>query len=357
MTTIQMTFVNPFVPQQIPSPPPKTKPKLRSCLSPSRSPSITPYADDSAAPTPSGSRSTSFSSCTSANGDGWKRTKCVRWQEMNGCAVTSTHDTYSHEEYDRTPLEPPSVAERECVLPERGSRCLSLSRDCFLSDSNSYLDDDEDESEDTSADSYFLNTPPPTETCSEDGEADEHDARDREDWEECMDRRRQMFAMMCPQLRQLNGGHHSPVDHDRHPEFEGYKSISATLANLLKLVSDDQNEHPADQEGEEEQEGVEEVVKGDSCGFGFTSLTRDIPEIDTPSLVSSESELGLDDDDCIIQSPGGSSNGSGNSTMIPNVPQQHQQQGMMCAEELVMAAWSNKQKQNERGRERMRREI
>ncbi|WVW80279.1 hypothetical protein I302_102257 [Kwoniella bestiolae CBS 10118] len=342
MTTVhpQIPFSNTFIsmstsapPAQIPLTTTPNKSRLRSCLSPSRSSSITPYEDSSVVPTPSGSRSTSFSSCAS---EGWKRTKCVRWQEMNGCAVTSTHDTYSHEEYDRTPLEPPSIAERECVLPERGSRCLSLSRDCFLSDSESYLDD-EDNDEDTSADSYFLNTPPPTETCSEDGDADADEHQEKEHWEECMDRRRRMFAMMCPQL----SGGCSPEDvngdRDRHPEFEGYKSISATLANLLRSV------HSQEDDNDEEEEGEEEGMVKTECGFGFTSLLnvrqeRDIPEIDTPSLVS-ESD-GLEEDEC-LQSPGGSN--SGNSTVIPGQP-------ILCTEELVLAAWS-------RGRQRKREQI
>ncbi|WWC60437.1 uncharacterized protein I303_103009 [Kwoniella dejecticola CBS 10117] len=349
----QMTFVNPFIGQAsntcpVPAPPPfarisSPRPKLRSCLSPSRSRSVTPQLE-SAGPTPSGSRSTSFSSTTSESG--WKRTKCVRWREMNGCAVTSTHDTYSHEEYDRTPLEPPSTAERECVLPERGSRCLSISRDCFLSDPNSYADEPEslDDEQDTTVDSYFLNTPPPTESCSEDGEADENEEEEKRQWEECMERRRQMFARMCPQSRS-NG---SPADEDRHPEFEGYKSISATLANLLRSISDN-CEAEIEEVDEEEEQGDEQITK--DCGFGFTSLNlnglpvdmveRDV-EIDTPSLISTEDES--TSEECIA-SPGGSRNNSTNPVIIPDHTQhQHQHHLGVCTEEMVLAAWTTKKK-------------
>ncbi|WWC88060.1 uncharacterized protein L201_002963 [Kwoniella dendrophila CBS 6074] len=340
------------------------RPKLRSCLSPSRSPSITPYSD-SAVATPSGSRSTSFSSCTS--GEGWKATKCVRWQEMNGCAVTSTHDTYSHEEYDRTPLEPPSVEERECVLPARGSRCLSMSRDCFLLDEEDYEDD-----QDLTVESYFLNTPPPTETNSEDGDNQEHiegneetaeEEEERKQWEECMERRRQMFARMCPKLhscgsRSGTGSGTGTPEEDRHPEFEGYRSISATLATLLRSVSnseapieeEDENEQEEENDEEEEEEGI---TKGD-CGFGFSTLNlRSTPlndndetemEIGTPSLISSNDEESEElDDDCIISSPGGLN--SNHSTIIPtNNHHHHQYQKDLgtCTEEMVLAAWSTK---------------
>ncbi|WWC68509.1 uncharacterized protein I206_102438 [Kwoniella pini CBS 10737] len=356
----QTMFVNSFNCQQstsLPNPPfarvISPRPKLRSCLSPSRSPFVTPQPESSA-PTPGGSRSTSFSSCASGE-TGWKRTKCVRWREMNGCAVTSTHDTYSHDEYDRTPLEPPSTAERECVLPERGSRCLSMSRDCFISESESYADELEelDNEQDTTVDSYFLNTPPPTESCSENGEENEDEAEEKRQWEICMERRRQMFARMCPQSRS-NG---SP-DEDRHPEFEGYKSISATLANLLRSISDNCEELTEEPEAEEEEEEEEESINKD-CGFGFTSLTligdreEKDSEIDTPSLISTEDESMTDDS---IASPGGSSNNSVNCTIIPN------QQLGICTEEMVLAAWSNKetsstlidksQEQVERGRNR-----
>ncbi|WVR03705.1 hypothetical protein IAU60_000700 [Kwoniella sp. DSM 27419] len=328
------------------------RPRLRSCLSPSRSSSTAPSLADTL-PTPSASRSTSFSSCTSATGE-WKTTKCVRWQEMNGCAVTSTHDTYSHEEYDRTPLEPPTQAERACVLPERGSRCLSAARDCFLSDSLDDLAGNAEGveylsiSEQASTDSYFLRTPPPTEDCSENGSDDGETGQGEDaEWEECMERRRMMFARMCPILGA--GGNGNELN-DRHPEFEGYRSISATLAQLLKSVGCQEDEEIPDvctpdlapvHEEEEMEEDEEDFVRKD-CGFGFTSLkfgefdsvpTQAAQEeevessfgtgADTPSLISSSGS----EPECIIASPGGA-----DSTIVP-----------ICgntAEEVVMAAWT-----------------
>ncbi|WRT65812.1 uncharacterized protein IL334_002761 [Kwoniella shivajii] len=356
-----------------------TRPRLRSCLSPTRSPSVTPSAS-SAVNTPSGSRSTSFSSCTS--GTSWKRGKSVRWQEMNGCAVTAQHYTYSQEEYDRTPLEPPTIAERACVLPERGSRCLSISRDCFSSTSDShssslYIDgegEEDSDDQDTSADSYYLHTPPPSETNSDDdgGDHQENEKEEKRQWEECMERRRLMFARMCPQQ----------ANDERHPEFEGYRSISATLANLLKSVNSCEEVTEEDEEdcsvAEEDDDEENEIVR--DCGFGFSSSTSKFDplkigerqeeeeeeeerEPDTPSLVSSAEESELD---CIISSPGG------NSTALIHQKQQQQQQQQrrniigVCTEEIVLAAWTSKQANrekseiqqiNERGRDRTTRTI
>ncbi|KAK8861693.1 hypothetical protein IAR55_002516 [Kwoniella newhampshirensis] len=304
--------------------------RLRSCLSPTRSRPASPM-DADLRPTPSGSRSTSFSSYTSCStNDGWKRTKSVRWQEMNGCAVASFHDTYSHDEYDRTPLEPPSTAERACVLPERGARCLAVARECFLGDSDEELEDEDEDSgshpasfstDGHSFDSYALHTPPSTETNSDDGDEDEdhtgrHQGEDKE-WEECMERRRMMFARMCP--REGVSGE----DGDRHPEFEGYRSISATLIELLKSVGcddaeeggSDQFQHPIIEEDEQEESHGDDD-RGEAHGtLQFGSLPTSIRtveveeeiDVDTPSLVSStdmDSEL-----DCCIASPGGMDGG------------------------------------------------
>ena len=52
-----------------------------------------------------------------------------------------------------------------------------------------------------------------------------HEEEDRE-WEECMERRRLMFTMRNISLS----------DDDRQPAFEGYKSLSATLVDLLCSV-------------------------------------------------------------------------------------------------------------------------
>ncbi|WVF66009.1 hypothetical protein IAT40_000747 [Kwoniella sp. CBS 6097] len=378
MATIDLPFSPAYTLSFVPQPPksamakaPATnsppRPRLRSCLSPSRSPSITLSSTDSF-PTPSASRSTSFSSCTSGSGEGWKRTKCVRWQEMNGCAVTSTFNTYSHEEYDRTPLEPPTQAERACVLPERGSRSLSSTRDCFLSDLFDEVEGDEEcepthcpdylaSPEEISRDSFFLRTPPPTEACSEDGDSDDareerQDVNGQEDneWEECMERRRMMFARMCPQLN-ADGG-------ERHPEFEGYRSISATLVQLLKTVGRDQEDSDSSRSDgdediiDEDEEDEDNQVQRD-CGFGFTSLkfgefssTTINPNLnhdhdhdlepDTPSLISS---AGSEAECSIISPTSDSQEGSLNTPTATIVPVPIHQAQTHAVEDVVIAAW------------------
>ncbi|ADV25142.1 Hypothetical Protein CGB_L0460C [Cryptococcus gattii WM276] len=262
--------------------------RLRSCLSPARtrqhSPSFLPDSEAAVAITT------------------WKRVKTVRWQEENGCAVTSFHDTYSHEEYDRTPLEPPTSAERDCVLPERGSRCLSGPRECFLGDFS-----DEEEDIPTSAsdfsDSFVIHTPPSTETNSDDGEPrcdvdDEGEMHEGDDgWDECMQRRRMMFTRLCTRE---NG--------DRHPEFEGYRSLSATLAQLLKSVGCDDEDDLAQTDGDEEaaEEDDDEAEKKQSrCQsldiFGLPTLAQgSVTPTGTPSLVSTEES----DAEYTIASPG-----------------------------------------------------
>ncbi|OXG10503.1 hypothetical protein C366_06747 [Cryptococcus neoformans Tu401-1] len=254
--------------------------RLRSCLSPTRTrhhpPSFLPGGEAAVAVTT------------------WKRVKTVRWQEANGCAVASFHDTYSHDEYDRTPLEPPTSAERDCVLPERGSRCFSGPRDCFLGD---FSDEEEDLPPSASdfSDSFIIHTPPPTETNSDDGEPSVRQGCDvdgeggvqggDDGWDECMQRRRMMFARLCTRE---NG--------DRHPEFEGYRSLSAKLAELLKSVECD------DEDGSTQEDEEEQAVEEDDNGreerqsrsrnlniFGLSTLAqRSITPTGTPSLVSTE---------------------------------------------------------------------
>ncbi|WWD16384.1 hypothetical protein CI109_100810 [Kwoniella shandongensis] len=308
--------------------------RLRSCLSPTRCRDISPFEMEDSQPKPSSSRSTSFSSHCSSSDGGWKRTKSVRWQEMNGCAVTSFHDTYSHEEYDRTPLEPPSTAERACVLPERGSRCLSVARECFLGDSD---EDDGEEHADvisSSQPSLFadggysfdgsntdgLHTPPSTETNSEDGEEDGDEDHQDKEWEECMERRRMMFARMCPI------GGMSGEDGDRHPEFEGYRSISATLIQLLKSVGCDDVEVEDQEQRQRDNEDEDEVVeRGEVFGsLNIGSFQRcqtendeEEIEVDTPSLVSLCSTDMESEADCSISSPDGANNDT--FTNIPEI--------------------------------------
>lgn len=63
----------------------------------------------------------------------------------------------------------------------------------------------------------------------EDEEADEDEEDEEEEWDECM-RRRMMFLQHCRQ------------DADRQPQFDGYRSISATLADVLRSVGCDEPE-------------------------------------------------------------------------------------------------------------------
>ncbi|KAK4684611.1 hypothetical protein P7C73_g5561, partial [Tremellales sp. Uapishka_1] len=228
--------------------------KLRPCLSPVRMSRST--STDSSSPT-STSRSCSISSTSSSvytyveNGGWMKRAKNVRWEgEHEGCAVTvgppllhiypessliaqsqSYFATYSATEYDRTPLAPPSDAERACALPARGSRCLS-----------SPLDDGDDFGtcplESGSETETLLDTPPSE---SETGLEDPED----EEWAACVERRRMMFARMAP-LLSCDG-----------PEFEGYRSISANLVQMLRSVGmeDGEDGHSYMGEGENGEEG------------------------------------------------------------------------------------------------------
>ena len=103
----------------------------------------------------------------------------------------------------------------------------------------------------------------------EDVDEDEDDDDEEEDdrqWEECMERRRMMFARMCGQ------------DADRHPQFDGYRSLSSTLANILKSVGCDE-ESPLDDETE--------PVSTETLPLG------QFPP-DTPSLTSGSSDSETD---------------------------------------------------------------
>ncbi|ORX35259.1 hypothetical protein BD324DRAFT_652398 [Kockovaella imperatae] len=269
---------------------------LRSCLSPSRRPSICPTPER----VPS-SRATSFSSDASFE-NGWRRTKSVRWEgEDQGCAVTSYHSTWSSLEYDRSPLEPPSEAERTCVLPERDSRCLRTKIDCFTS--SAILDefcespvDERDASRDLIITPLFAEDVS-IEDCSSTDVSDTEDREDEEDreWEACMERRRMMFAMRAQELK----------SEEHQPEFEGYRSLSATLAELLKSVgaSDDVAMGPSGgpsvhvlsmQNLEDQEDGS--VAEAPTNNLVLLSH----PIMPTPSLLSS---AGSEDDSVIVTSP------------------------------------------------------
>lgn len=210
-------------------------------------------------------------------------------------------DTYSASEYDRTPLAPPSQQERECVLPARGARCLS------------YLDDDEDDddhSDDDHADAASDTdsdggTPPrPSSPFASPEDSDLSGVEDDGDeWSVCFARRRMMFARM------------SSLDRESaQPQFEGYRSLSATLVELLKSVGCDEDDEasPAPTPRSAADDGglskLPAVSSNESIAATvvFSRLRdedaeeRDTePEIDTPSLVSSaDSEV-----DCSLASP------------------------------------------------------
>jgi hypothetical protein len=128
------------------------------------------------------------------------------------------------------------------VLPERGSRCLSphnFFTDVF--DEPEELDVDEG-----SAESYCLDTPPDDSDAGHEDEEEEDDDDDAtasgsdvdedREWEECMARRRMMFASMSGSRR------HSASESDgdaRCLGFDGYTSLSATLAELLKSTEEE----------------------------------------------------------------------------------------------------------------------
>ncbi|ODN88762.1 hypothetical protein L198_06564 [Cryptococcus wingfieldii CBS 7118] len=297
---------------------PTTTKRLRSCLSPTRtrcsSPALYPNT---------GSGKFEAAGGRGVGEQGGKRIKTVRWQELNGCAVASFHDTYSHEEYDRTPLEPPAPEERECVLPERGSRCLSAifsNPTSFYSAPTMYDDDEEEEEDDdlracsSDLDSFMLQTPPSTEVNSEDGDPSDRDEEGEEEqdgWDSCMQRRRMMFSRLCGR-----GG----AEGERYPEFEGYKSLSATLVQLLQSVGCDDGDateaaRGENEEEEDDEEEEEEEERGRDKGlniFGLSSLPprqEEAIETGTPSLVSTEeaeSEI-----EWSIRSPDGGSCGRG----------------------------------------------
>ncbi|EIW66453.1 hypothetical protein M231_07739 [Tremella mesenterica] len=270
------------------------RPTLRSCLSPPRAPSQESMSSACS------SRSTSFSSV-----------KSVRWQEQpEGEPVTAYHPTWSKAEYDRTPLDPPSDAERNCVFPERDARCIRLdipssptspSSPVFPSFSHSRstpqtphpgmimaqlpitFEDDAIESTPDTPIARQMNPQQYTSSESPD-ECDDGDS----DWEECMARRRMMFASMC--------GAKLP-----QPEFDGYRSMSTALSEMLHsmdvqkwgerddhVIENDDNDH-----GEEQ--GENSKVDGLRNLEGYYG---DV-ETHTPSLSSAESS----EEECVLESP------------------------------------------------------
>lgn len=131
---------------------------------------------------------------------------------------------------------------------------------------------------------------------------------DGDEWSACFARRRMMFARM------------SSLDRESaQPQFEGYRSLSATLVELLKSVGCDEDDDTAttlsSTPGSSADEGgmskLSSVSSNESMATVVFSRLREErerpddderetePEIDTPSLVSSaDSEA-----ECSIASP------------------------------------------------------
>ena len=107
--------------------------------------------------------------------------------------------------------------------------------------------------EDLSQDSLVSSTPPDCDGEQNDSSDEEEDNLrvEEKEWEECMERRRLMFAMQNRNPHE--GGRGGGIDrdcacgddeNDRQPEFEGYRSISATLVDLLRSIESRQDEPP-----------------------------------------------------------------------------------------------------------------
>lgn len=126
---------------------------------------------------------------------------------------------------------------------------------------------------------------------------------DGDEWSACFARRRMMFARM------------SSLDRESaQPQFEGYRSLSATLVELLKSVGCDEDDDstvlsstPCSSADEGGMSKLSSVSSNESIAtVVFSRLRPDEdderetePEIDTPSLISSaDSEA-----ECSIASP------------------------------------------------------
>lgn len=154
---------------------------------------------------------------------------------------------------------------------------------------------DEEEVDDGSSEEEVLRRLPASPFATPEDSDSECDSRDNDEhWDECIERRRMMFARMCP------------LDSDAHPQFEGYRSLSATLANLLQSVASDSDEEDnsatprasfhereddEDDAASEASDDDEELSPSRELPFPlFTRLresSTDSEEVGTPSLISS----------------------------------------------------------------------
>lgn len=121
--------------------------------------------------------------------------------------------------------------------------------------------------EEISHESFILATP--------DTPADEDDEAvvETRQWEECMERRRMMFALRTRMH-----------DQEHQPEFEGYRSLSAKLALMLESIEARREPSPNEddeEEDEDEDEQSEEAGTAESedegelrpcASFTFTNL-------------------------------------------------------------------------------------
>ena len=134
---------------------------------------------------------------------------------LSSTDIKAIYSTYSADDYDRSPLEPPKPEERACFLPARNSRCLSPA---------------------SMPERSFDAGPFPFLSLSA-SPAVAHDSD--EEWDECMDRRQlyaqQMSLHMRSRLPGPLGVNDEVLAQDREiaTGFQGYTSLSATLAMLL----------------------------------------------------------------------------------------------------------------------------
>lgn len=182
------------------------------------------------------------------------------------------------------------------MLPPRGSREFTSSYDCF--DGADVDDEQEDDvpsspAEEISHESFVLATPDAVE--DEDDEA----VVETRQWEECMERRRMMFALRT-----------RIQDQEHQPEFEGYRSLSAKLALMLESIEARREPSPEEEdEDENADEQSEEAEAGESedegdlrpcASFTFTNLQslhiRSTPLDAIPDEDESSTDVDLDGD-------------------------------------------------------------
>jgi len=117
---------------------------------------------------------------------------------------------------------------------------------------------------------------------------------DEREWEECMDRRRMMFAM------RQSGVFEPGSSGIGCPEFEGYRSISKSLVDMLRSVGCGDVTPPIQEEDEGEEELTEGGVRSEGLFERLRNVDRDESGLNTPSLISS---AGSEVECCTFGSP------------------------------------------------------